>query len=278
MPALINPPVGRLPVEQTANGCFETMRAYRGRIFRLEPHLDRLCASAQHLGLRSAIDRRRLRAMLQQTLADSGCNEAVVRIALMPQRPFGGGIPRAVHPSVVVQPANPLPASVYRKGIRVAIVPTKKFPVNAIDPQIKYSARLSSVMATTEAHLRGVDEALFLDALGSVTESTASNFGVVRGGVIVTPPCWLGLLSGITREVIVELALQLRIPLREEPLTRHEVYTANEAFMSSTLKEVLSVTVVDGRVIGDGRPGPITRRLLTAFRELVKKELTLHDV
>ena len=154
-------------------------------------------------------------------------------------------------------------------------MPTRKFPVSTIDNQAKYSARLASVMAVADAQLRGADEALWMGALGYVTESTASNFGIVRENTIVTPPCWLGLLAGITRDVLCELAVSLRIPLRELPLTRLEIYNAEEAFLTSTLKEVLPVTTIDGRRIGTGKPGPVSRRLLQAFRRLVREELRI---
>ena len=176
-------------------------------------------------------------------------------------------------PSVVVVPAIVPPASAYRTGIRIAVIPSRKFSVGSIDARAKYSARLGSVLAVMDAQVRGVDEALFMDETGSVTESTASNFGIVRRGVIQTPPCWLGLLAGITREVLFELAQALRLPIEEVPLTRHDLYNADEAFMTSTLKEVLAVTRIDGRVIGDGRPGPVTARLLRAFRGLVRREM-----
>lgn len=254
----------------TSNGCFETMRAYGGRIFRLEAHMDRLCASAQDLGVKLPWDRREGARQLQYALASSKLKEAVVRIALLP-RPEG----RAV-PSIVVQPAQTPPASAYRLGIHLAVVPTRKFPVSTIDNQAKYSARLASVMAVLDAQLRGADEALWMDALGYVTESTASNLGIIREGTIVTPPCWLGLLAGITRDVLCELAVLLRIPLQEFPLTRHDLYNADEAFLTSTLKEILPVTSVDGRRIGTGKPGLVSRRLLTAFRALIKKELHGH--
>ena len=275
MPSVADPATGRLPSEQTSNGCFETMRAYGGRIFRLEQHLDRLKASAQTLGLSDMVDRRQLAVALIAQLKNSGLPDAIVRIALMPQRVAGDHLPTRVQPSIVVQPLQLPPERAYRQGISVAVVPTKKFPISMIDPQVKYSARMSSVMALTEAHLRGVEEALFLDALGSVTESTASNFGLIHDGALLTPPCWLGLLSGITRDVLCELARDLHLPMREVPLTRHEVYSAQEAFLTSTIKEVLPVTVVDGRTIGTGRPGPVTKRLRRAFQELVRRELKL---
>ncbi len=256
-----------VPDEALSNGCFETMRAYGGRIFRLDAHLDRLAESAQFLGTRLPGTRRALRQRLQQALARSGVKEAVVRIALLPQ-PAG-----PARPSIVVQPVKVPSAAAYRIGIRLAVIPSRKFPVSTIDPRAKYSARLGSILAVQDAQLRGVEEALFLDPRGGVTESTASNFGIVARGVILTPPCWLGLLAGITRDVLFELARELAIPVRETPLTRHDVYNAEEAFLLSTLKEVLPVTWIDGRRIGSGRPGPHTRQLGRAFRALVRREL-----
>jgi len=267
MPRLAEPSRVSVARDATLNGCFETMRAYQGRIFRLEPHMDRLYASAKYLGLVPPKDRRVLARQLTQALASSRLKEAVVRVALMPRGP------QPASPHIVVWPAHVLPPSMYRRGIRVAVVPARKSSVGAIDPQSKYSARLGSVMAVVDAQLRGVDEALFMDAIDGVTESTASNFGIVRDGAIVTPPCYLGLLAGITRDVLFELAEALRVPIQETRLTRHEIYNADEAFLSSTLKEYLPVTMVDGRRIGTGRSGPITGRLNRAFRQLVRKEL-----
>ena len=269
MTKLIEPPQGAVPDETVSNGCFETMRAYAGRIFRLDSHLDRLYGSAQYLGTRIPSDRRQLGRQLTSALQRSGLKDAVVRVALMPRGDA------TAWPSIVVQPAVRPPASAYRKGLRIAVVPSRKCSVGIISPQAKYSARLSSVLAVMEAQLRGVDEALFMDDVGGVTESTASNFGMVAEGIIVTPPCWLGLLAGITRDVLFELAEELHLPIQERPLTRHDLYNADEAFLTSTLKEVMPVTVIDGRRIGTGRPGPITKRLNRAFRRLVQKELQL---
>jgi branched-chain amino acid aminotransferase len=243
------------------------MRAYHGRIFRLDGHLDRLEASGRSLGVRMPDDRRRLRQQLIDALARSRVKEAIVRIALVPQEE------RSSRPNIIIQPVTLPPASAYRRGLRVAVVPTRKFPVSIINPQAKYSARLGSVLAVMEAQLRGVDEALFMDAAGYVTESTASNFGIIRDGAVLTPPCWIGLLAGITRDVLFELARALRIPIEEAPLTRHDVYNADEAFLSSTIKEVIAVTMVDGRRIGAGQPGPVTARLRRAFGALVRREM-----
>lgn len=266
------PRTGPLPDERLTNGCFETMRAYGGKIFRLEGHLERLYASAQFLGTRPPRDRRALAARLVAALTRSRLREAVVRIALLP-RPHG-----EAQPSIVVQPAIRPTVQAYHRGISIAVIPTRKFSAGGISPQAKSSARQSSVLAVLEAQLRGADEALFMDALGVVTESTASNLGIVSRGVLLTPPCSLGLLAGITREVLFELAERLRVEIRELPLTRHDLYNADEAFLTSTLKEVLAVTRIDGRRIGYGRPGPLTQRLRRAFQQLVKQELDARHV
>lgn len=273
------------------------MRAYHGRIFRLSRHLERLYASAKYLEIQIPLAPPQLAQRLEQALQRAGLHEAVVRIALFPlpvcspkasqhlqstgvgplgRRTGGGMVPdrrRLASPSIVVQPAQPIAPEVAARGIHVAIVPTRKFPVGQIDPQAKFSARLGSVMAVIDAQMRRADEAVFLDAMGCVTESTASNLGLIKGGVFLAPPCRLGLLAGVTWQALVEVAQTLRVSYREMPLTRHELYNADEAFMTSTLKEVLAVTRVDGRTIGAGTPGPITRRLHQAFRQLVKREL-----
>jgi len=263
--------LGKAP-ETLSSGCFETLRAYEGCLFRLDAHMERLTASAQSLGLRLPTTRRALGRQLTRALQRAGVREAIVRVALIPRGP------QLVRASIVVQPVLLPPALAYREGISIVVVPTRKFPVGVINPQVKYSARLASVLALADAHLRCVDEALFLDPMGSVTESTASNFAIIRRGALLTPPCWLGLLAGITRDVLMELAHQLRLPVHEIPLTRHDLYNADEALLLSTIKEVLPVTRIDGRLIGTGRPGPVTRRLHQAFRRLVRRELALGRV
>lgn len=264
----VDPPQWRLPELVSASGCFETMRAYGGTIFRLQSHLDRLYASAAYLGLHPSLEPRQMGPRLRQALYRSGLREAVVRVALLPDAA------RSASPSIVVQPVVPITPSMYRLGLRVAIVPTRKFPVSQIDPQAKFSARLGSVMAVAEAQLRKADEAIFLDGMGLVTESTASNLGMIKDGCLLAPPSWLGLLAGITWQAVTDVAQALRMAVVEVPLTRHDVYNADELFLSSTLKEVLGVSRVDGRLISTGRPGPYTKRLHRGFRDLVRRELT----
>ena len=266
MPSRAEPSEWNVQGVETGNGCFETMRAYRRRIFRLGAHLDRLDASAQFLGL-AMPSRATLVKALNGALKRSGIAEATVRIAMTPSH----GAP--AQSAVVVRQAIVPPASAYRRGAMLAVVPTRTFSMGGVSQQAKYSARLGSIFAVMEAQLRGADEALWLDANGCVTESTASNFACLREGRLLSPPCNQGLLPGVTRAILFELAAELSIPFGEARLTRHEVYNADEAFLLSTLKEVLPVTRIDGRAIGSGRPGPMAKRLLAAFRRLVKREI-----
>ncbi len=264
------PPVWSLPSLESASGCFETMRAYHGQIFRLDAHVERLYASAHYLGVRIPEDPRAFGKRLIRALERSGIREAVVRVALIPNGK------RVASPSIVVQAITPPAPALYRRGIHVAVVPTRKFGINEVNPQAKYSARMASVFAAQDARLRHANEAIFMDAMGLVTESTASNLGIIKTGTLLTPPCWLGLLAGITRQVVLELCARLTIPARETPLTRHDLYNADEAFLSSTIKEVLAVTQIDHRRIGTGTPGPITMRLHRAFRQLIQQECNGH--
>jgi len=242
------------------------MRAYRGKIFRLQAHLDRLKASATSLGLRLSIPLPQLGQRLIEALTASRIQEAVVRVALVPDAH------RVAAPSIVVQRIQPPRPELYARGITLAIVPTKRCSVNDVNPQVKFSARLGSVLAITEAQLRQADEAVFLDTMGFVSESTASNLGMMRRGVFLTPPGWVGLLAGVTCQALIELADALNIPVRETILTRHDLYNADEAFLTSTIKEVLPVTMIDGRRVGTGMPGPYTKRLHQTFRQLVVRE------
>ena len=223
-----------------------------------------------YLGLRPLVNRAALATRLRQALERSGVREAIVRVALIPNPQ------RLASPSIVVQQATMPTAAAYRRGIRVAVVPARRFPVAQIDPQAKFSARLGSILAVMDAQLRGVDEAIFLDGTtGVVTESTASNLGLIKDDAFLASPCEFGLLAGVTWQAMEELAPRVGLAVRRVPLTRVDCYNADEAFMLSTIKEVLPVTMIDGRRIGDGRPGLYTRRLHRAFKHLVKQELRL---
>ena len=232
MRPLFQPPEWTLPTLESSSGCFETMRAYGGRIFRLPAHLDRLYASAKYMGLTIPEAPEPFGRRLVQALRKARLQEAVVRVALIPEKTMESSrfevrgskfkrpslhsafrIPhsefRVASPSIAVVPAQAPPPELYRRGLQVAVVPTRKFPVSQIDPQAKFSARLGSVMALLDGQLRRADEILFLDGPGYVTESTASNFGIIVRGEFVSAPCWMGLLAGITWQGLIEVASAL---------------------------------------------------------------------
>jgi len=245
------------------------MRAYQGRIFRLADHLERLYASAQSLGLQIRMKPHALARSLEAALKRSGLRDALVRVALFPNADRVGS------PSIVVQQVTPPGRQLYERGVRAAVVPMRKSPVTAVDPRVKYSARLGGILAVAESSLRRADEAIYLDAVAGITESTASNLAMVKARQLRTPPCWLGLLAGITRQVVLELCPRVGLSVEETPLTRHDLYNADEVFLLSTTKEVLPVTRLDGRRIGPGTAGPWARRLRRAFQDQVRRELRL---
>lgn len=266
MPKLVHPENFDLPTEWNSNGCFETMRVYRGRMFRFDAHLDRLYASAKSLGTITP-SRKNVRREVLSLLEKSQMKEAVVRIAFYPQ---SGQVAQLV---TKVLPVPKISPDAYRKGIEVAIVPGQSFQVSAIDAKAKYSARLGSKLAIMDAQVRGVDEAVFMGPHGYVTENTASNIGLVKNGQIKTPPCSLGLLWGITRDVLFQIGEEIQMPVQEMPLTRHDFYNADEVFMTSSIKEVMPVTRMDGRLIAQGKPGPVTQKLRERFHACMLREI-----
>jgi branched-chain amino acid aminotransferase len=168
---------------------------------------------------------------------------------------------------MVVKPFEPIPEEESARGLRLAVVSIRRNAKNALDPAIKSCNLLNNILAMREAQARGASEAILLNASGDVAECASSNVFVVKEGVVRTPPLEAGILAGITREVVLELCRDLDIRCREETLTTDGLLRANEVFITSSLKEVAAVTEVDGQRIGNGRPGPVTLRLLRAFRD-----------
>ncbi len=240
-------------------GCFETMRAYDGRIAALDAHVERLWASARALRLPVEANPSSAKRVILTALTRSRLRSALVRVQLV-----------GAQLRVIVEPFQSLPSQWFRDGISAVTVPTRKTPIAAIDYQSKASARLGSVLATIEATQRGGIEALQLGREGWVTETTVSNLFAVRGRVVTTPPTHLGVLAGVTRQLVMTAARQGGLRVAEQPLTRHDCYNAQEVFLSSTTKEILPVVRLDGRVIGAGCPGPISRRLHEVLQRLIK--------
>lgn len=246
---------------------YEVLRTSGGRPVDLEPHLDRLGRSAAGLMLpMPPLDL--LRGALAETLAAAANAESYVRIVLT--RGAGEiGLDTALAENplriVIVRPLARPPAELYERGATLQIVHVVRTSPRAIDPGVKSGNYLNSILALAEARRAGAYEALMCDAHGRVAEGSSSNVFVVRGGVVATPPVEVGILRGITRERVIELARAEGIDVREQPLVPDDVRAADEVFITSSIRGVLPIRAVDGRPVGRECPGPVTRRLMRAY-------------
>ena len=246
------------------DGLFETMRAYGGRIFRLHEHLLRLERSAGRIGLPLPSG---LAEAVRETVSANGISEAAVRLTVSRgSAPPGLEPPESVEPTCVItaRPAPEPPASV-RAGIA-----SGRLNEHAMTAGLKLLGYLNFIVALREARSAGYDDALLLDTAGHLAEGAASNLFVVAGGVLRTPPLDCGVLPGITRAAVLEIGTRLDRPVSEESLEPAILDTAEEAFMTSTLREVVPLVALDGRAVGKGVPGPITRRIQEVYAALAR--------
>lgn len=259
------------------DGIFEGIRAYHGRIFRLEQHLDRLYDSARYLMLEIPLSREAMVSAIIETVRRSGLRDAYIRPVV--SRGVGdlGLDPRKCkRPSVViiVDTIQLYPKDAYERGLRAITATTRKIRPDALSPQAKTLNYLNNIMARIEANLAGVEEAIMLTSDGYVSECSADNIFIIRRGEVWTPPAYLGILKGVTRDAVMDLARDQGLPMLERVFTLHDIYTADECFLTGTGAEVGPVAEVDGRRMASGVPGPISLTLIAAFRELVKREGT----
>jgi branched-chain amino acid aminotransferase len=249
---------------------YETLRTYGGRPFRLDRHLQRLRASAVRLGIEVSLGDVDLRRWLSDLLARAANPESYVRlIVTRGQGDISYNFDRVKGPTVVmvVKPFQAYPDRHYRDGVDVILSSIRRNHPQSLDPAIKSCNLLNNILAVREAQARGATEALLLNHAGEVAEGASTNVFVVRTGAVVTPPLDAGILAGITREVVLELGRGLGLPVREEPLPVADLWGTDEAFLTSSTRELVPVRTVDRRAIAGGKPGPITLRLLSAFRE-----------
>jgi branched-chain amino acid aminotransferase len=257
------------------DGVFESFRAVGGVVFRQDRHLERLLRSADGIGLDLTSAGPALAAAPGEVLEANKLSDARIRLTVTRGTGRPGDYVEALGPPTVVVSAAPfqgLDESLYADGVRVLIPRRRQIPPDALDPAIKSISRLGSVLARREARDRGAFEAVLLDGGGHLTEGTASNVFLVVMGRLLTPPAPAGGLAGITREAVVELAQAAGIEVSEERLPAGLLAEAQEAFLTNTSWEVLPVVQVDERRIGEGVPGPVTRDLLAAYRDLLQKE------
>jgi branched-chain amino acid aminotransferase len=247
---------------------YETLRTYGRRPFLIREHLDRLRRSAESLEIpheRAPID---IAAGIEQTLLQAGNPESAVRVILSRGRggigydPAGCGAPTVV---IHVRPCPEIPAAWRREGVDVAIVGVTRNLASAVDPAIKSSNLLNNFLAWRAGRRLGAFEPILLNAAGRLSEGASSNVFVVRGSRLLTPSPDSGLLRGITRDLVLDLARGGGIEAAEEELAPEDLRSADEAFLTSTLKGILPIRRCDGWPIRDGRPGPVTRRLMDLF-------------
>ena len=256
------------------DGIFEGIRFYNGRVFKLEEHLDRLWDSARSICLEIPMSKEEMTEVLLETIRRNGLRDGYIRqIVTRGVGNLGLNPLQCKKPSVIIIAATIAlyPEEVYRNGLTVVTCATRRTGAATLNPAVKSLNYLNNVMARIEANLAGADEALMLNDVGNVAECTADNVFVIKKGQIFTPPISAGALRGITRSVAFDAAIELGFPMREADLTRHDVFIADECFLTGTAAEVIPVIKVDGRMIGNGKPGPMTAKIIARFRELTRE-------
>ena len=256
------------------DGVFEGIRFYNGRVFQMEAHIDRLWESARSICLEIPISRQEMDEALLETIRQNGLRDGYVRLIVTRGVGNLGLNPvQCKRPSIIIIASTIALYSeeTYRRGLTVVTVPTRRMGPATLNPAIKSLNYLNNVLARIEANLANADEALMLNDAGNLAECTADNLFVVKRGQIMTPPISAGALRGITRGVVFDIATELDIKISEPELTRHDLYIADEAFLTGTAAEVIPMIKVDGRTIGDGKPGEITKRTIARFRELTRE-------
>ncbi|MFH1922747.1 MAG: branched-chain-amino-acid transaminase [Planctomycetota bacterium] len=255
------------------DGVFEGIRSYAGNVFRLQEHVDRLWNSAKAIRLEIPITKAQMGKAIEETLAVNGVEEGYVRVIVTRGCGDLGLDPDLCKRPQVIIIADRIvlfPQELYEKGLEIVTASTMRNHPAAVSPRVKSLNYLNNILAKIEGKQAGCVEALMLNHKGEVAECTTDNLFLVRGGNLLTPPTDAGILEGITRAVVIELAEEAGIEVSEVSLTRHDVYIADECFLTGTAAEVISVVKVDGRAIGDGTPGPITRDLSQRFRKLTR--------
>jgi len=256
------------------DGVFEGLRSYSGRVFRLDTHLDRLWDSARAISLEIPLTKDVVAKAVNDTLAANKLVDGYVRLLVTRGAGSLGLDPnRTKNPQVIViaDTISLYPQEFYDKGLRIVTAATQRVHSAALSPRIKSLNYLNNIMAKLEGLQAGCVEALMLNHKGEVAECTGDNVFVVRSGRLLTPPPDAGILEGITRGAVMELAHAAGIDCREATLTRYDLYTSDECFLTGTAAEVIPVVEIDGRKVGVGMPGPITSRLTTEFHRLVRQ-------
>jgi branched-chain amino acid aminotransferase len=253
------------------DGIFEGIRAYNGRVFKLKEHIDRLFYSAKAILLNIPLSHAEVMRAVVDTCRQNGIRDGYIR--LLVTRGVGGlGLNpnRCKKPSVIViaDKIQLYPAEMYERGLDIITVPTVRNLHSALNPAIKSLNYLNNILAKIEANNGGCEEAIMLNSEGYVSECTGDNIFIIKDGQMFTPPLSAGALYGITRGVVMELARLSGLPVSEPNLTRYDMFNADECFLTGTGAELIPVVRIDGRVVGTGKPGQVTKDLVTKYKAL----------
>jgi branched-chain amino acid aminotransferase len=257
------------------DGVFEGIRSYDRLVFKLKAHVDRLYESAHTLLLKIPMTKKELMEAVVATLKANRLSDAYIRVVatrgegdlgLDPRKCSGGSL------FIITDKIVLYPKRIYAEGMEIVTVPTPRNLPEALNPQIKSLNYLNNILAKIEAINAGVEEALMLSAQGYVAECTGDNIFIIKGGALITPPAYAGILKGITRDCVMHLAGKEKICVREEMLTRHDLFNAEECFLTGTAAEIAPIVRIDGRQISTGRPGKVTLKLMKDFHRLTKTD------
>ncbi len=255
------------------DGVFEGIRAYNGRVFKLREHIERLYCSAKAILLEIPLTPEQMMKATVETIRTNKLRDCYVRLVVTRGVGNLGLNPRSCKkPSVIIIAGKiqVYPAELYARGMDIVTVPTVRNLHSAVNPAIKSLNYLNNILAKIEANNAGVEEAVMLNAEGFVAECTADNLFVIKKGALFTPPLYAGALYGITRGTVMELAEQLGMKVSETNLTRYDLFNADECFLTGTGAEIMPVIKIDGRMIGSGKPGALTKKLVAEYHALTK--------
>jgi branched-chain amino acid aminotransferase len=255
------------------DGVFEGIRAYHGRVFKLSEHLDRLYDSARTVAMEMPLSKDEMQEVVLETLRRNNLRDAYIRLVVTRGVGDLGLDPKKCPKPFVFCIAASIvlyPEELYKKGLSVITVSTRRNIPTACIPRVKSLNYMNNIYAKIESNLAGVPEAIMLNNEGYVAEATGDNIFIVKKGVLITPPAYVGLLEGVTRNAVLDIAREKGIPAVEKVFTLFDVYNADEVFLTGTAAEIIPTVMVDGRLIADGKPGKMTWELIAAFNELTK--------
>lgn len=256
------------------DGIFEGLRVYSGNIFKCREHLIRLYESAKSIMLDIPMTIEEIEDAVVETVRINQLHDAYIRLVVSRGKgdlgldPFSCSLAEVI---IIVDQVRLFPPELYEKGLEIVTVPTRRNTPDALNPKIKSLNYLNNVLVKIEARRAGVLEALMLNHEGYVCEGSGDNIFLVKNGRLLTPPGYLGTLEGITRAMVIDLAKEKGYEVAEVPFTRHDVYVADECFLTGTAAEVIPVVSLDSRVISQGTPGPITQEMIAGFRDAVTR-------